>query len=355
MVRVSIIGASGYAGADIVRLLAGHKECEIIHLVAKSQSGKTIEEIFPSFGYLSAVKGMPVESVDDFPLDSAKVPFIDEADVVFLALPHGTSSPFVRRCLDKGVRCIDLGADFRFRDVSVYEQWYGKHPEPALCRDTVYGLPELHREQIKGQQFIANPGCYVTGATLAMYPLVKEGLVNLDSLIFDSKSGVSGAGRGLKQGSLYGECSESIKAYGVASHRHTPEIEQNLSEAAGKDIVVSFTPHLTPMNRGILTTAYASLNDKGRYADIAAVFDEYYGKEFFVRVLSDEKMPETKWVQGTNFAVIGFKKDIRTGRIIVCSAIDNLVKGAAGQAVQNMNLMFGFDEAEGLRLLPVFP
>lgn len=354
MVNVTIVGASGYAGADLIRILINHKDCRIVHLVAKDSKNKTIDEIFPSLGYMSYLHGMVVEDVDkDFSLDNN--PCIDEADVVFLALPHGVSAPFVKACIEKGKKVIDLGADFRFRDVSVYEAWYGKHSEPELCKDAVYGLVEIHRDQIAGQQFIANPGCYVTGATLAMFPLVKEGLVSPDSLIFDSKSGISGAGRGLKEGSLYGECSESIKAYGVANHRHTPEIEQNLSEAAGRPVTVNFTPHLTPMNRGILTTAYATLTEKGKAADLEEVFRSYYEKEYFIKVLPKGKMPETKWIQGTNFVVLGFTVDERTGRVIVCTVLDNLVKGAAGQAVQNMNIICGFDETEGLSLLPVYP
>lgn len=351
MVKITIIGASGYAGAELIRILANHPHCEFAHLVAKGSQNKTLGEIFPSLGYATGLQNIVVEDVDG----ADDFTFVDDADVVFTALPHGASQPFVRRCAEKGIKVIDLGADFRFRDVDVYEQWYGRHTYPEMCKDTVYGMVELHREQIKGQQVIANPGCYVTGATLAMYPLVKEGLVDLSTLIFDSKSGVSGAGRGLKEGSLYGECSESIKPYGVAGHRHTPEIEQNLSEAAGKELVINFTPHLTPMNRGILTTAYATLNEKGRKTDLAAVFEKYYGDEHFIRLLSQGKMPETKWIQGTNFVVLGFAVDPRTHRVIVCTVLDNLVKGAAGQAVQNMNLMCGFEETEGLSMLPVYP
>ncbi|MBQ1252685.1 MAG: N-acetyl-gamma-glutamyl-phosphate reductase, partial [Firmicutes bacterium] len=309
MIRVTIIGASGYAGAELIRILANHKECEIAHLVAKSQGGKSLGEVFPSLGYLTGLQDMILEDVND-----EEQKFLNDVDVVFMALPHGASAPFVRRCIEKNIKAIDLGADFRFRDVDTYEAWYGKHTYPEICKDTVYGLVEVKREQIKGQQFIANPGCYVTGATLAMYPLVKEGLVDLNSLIFDSKSGISGAGRGAKEAFLYGECSESIKAYGVASHRHTPEIEQNLGEAAGEAVTINFTPHLTPMNRGILTTAYATLNEKGKEADLAAVFEKYYGDEFFIKLLPAGKMPETKWIQGTNFVVLGFTTDPRTGR-----------------------------------------
>ena len=354
MTDVTIIGASGYAGAELIRILANHKECKIRHLVAKGSKNRCFEDVFPSLGYLTELRGMLVGDVDeDFSLKTA--PALNDTDVVFLALPHGASVPFVKACLEKNKNVIDLGADFRFHDVATYERWYGHHEAPELCPDTVYGLVEMHRDLIPDHGLIANPGCYVTGATLAMLPLVEAGCVDLDSLIFDSKSGISGAGRGLKEGSLYGECSESIKAYGVASHRHTPEIEQNLSEAAGGPLTISFTPHLTPMNRGILTTAYAKLNEKGKKADLEAIFRNRYEGEPFIRVLPRGKMPETKWIQGTNFVIIGFTVDPRTERVIVCSVLDNLVKGAAGQAVQNMNVMYGFDEREGLTMLPIFP
>ena len=357
--KITIIGASGYAGAELIRILAHHKECHIVHLVAKDSGNKTLGELYPALAYAAGLEDQIVEDVGDLFLNNAfaagREGFLDDADAIFLALPHGASVPFVRRALAKGKKVIDLGADFRFHDVATYEAWYGKHAYPELCAATVYGMVELHREQIRGQQFISNPGCYVTGATLALYPLVKEGLVDLKTIIVDSKSGISGAGRGAREAFLYGECAESIKAYSVAGHRHTPEIEQNLSEAAGEDVVINFTPHLTPMNRGILTTAYASLKEKERVEDIATVFRKCYGKERFIHLLPEARMPETKWVQGTNDVFIGFTVDPRTNRVIVCSVLDNLVKGAAGQAVQNMNLMCGFDEAEGLDLSPVYP
>lgn len=360
MVNVTVIGASGYAGAELIRILTNHKECNIVHLVAKDSGNRTLGQIYPALAYAAVgLKDQIVEDVGDLFCDHAfqegKEGFIDDADIVFLALPHGASVPFVRRILAKGKKAIDLGADFRFRDVATYEQWYVKHEYPELCRNTVYGMVELNRERIKGQQFIANPGCYVTGATLALYPLIKEGLLDLQSIIIDSCSGVSGAGRGPKEASLFAECNDNMKAYGVTSHRHTPEIEQNFSEAAGEKVIINFTPHLVPMDRGILTTAYATLNGKGRASDLEAVFQRYYGNEFFVRLLETGKMPETKWSQGTNFVYLGFTVDQRTNRVIVCTALDNLVKGAAGQAVQNMNLICGFDEREGLTMLPVYP
>ncbi len=346
MIGVAVIGASGYAGAEIVRLLASHKEVEIRYLGANTKKGLAFGDLFPCYGPLGAM----VFGENDPDI------YLADTDVVFLALPHGLSVPHVLAVLKAGKKVIDLGADFRFRDVDVYESWYKvQHEARAISEKAVYGLPELYREQIRGEQLIANPGCYPTGATLALYPLVKAGLIDLDSIIFDSKSGISGAGRGLKEGSLYCESAESLKAYGVGTHRHTPEIEQNLTEAAGEKVTLSFTPHLVPMSRGILTTAYARLNQKGLKADIGAVFDEAYGDEYFVQVLPEGSFPQTKWVQGTNFAALGYKVDGRTGRVVVSTAIDNLGKGAAGQGIQNMNLLFGFEENEGLRQMPLFP
>lgn len=346
MIGVAVIGASGYAGAEIVRILANHREADIRYLGANTKKGQTFGSLFPCYGPC----GSMVMGADDPDL------YLSRADVVFLALPHGLSVPHVRAVLAAEKKVIDLGADFRFRDVDVYEAWYGvTHEAREISEKAVYGLPELHRSRIPGESLIANPGCYPTGATLALYPLVEAGLVDLDTIIVDSKSGISGAGRGLKDGSLYCEAAESIKPYGVAGHRHTPEIEQNLSEAAGKAVTLTFTPHLVPMSRGILTTAYAKLNEKGLAADIGAIYEEAYGGEYFVRLLPRGQWPQTKWVQGTNFAVIGHTVDRRTGRVVVSSAIDNLGKGAAGQAVQNMNLLFGLDENEGLRQMPLFP
>ncbi len=346
MIGVAVIGASGYAGAEIVRLLANHRETEIRYLGANTKKGMAFGELYPCYGPMGAM----IFAEDDPAL------YLDGVDVVFLALPHGLSVPHVKAALKAGKKVIDLGADFRFRDVDVYEHWYKvRHEAREISENAVYGLPELYRSRILGESLISNPGCFPTGATLALYPLVKAGLVELDSIIIDSKSGISGAGRGLKEGSLYCESAESIKAYGVASHRHTPEIEQNLGEAAGEKLTVSFTPHLVPMSRGILTTAYARLNKKGLKTDIAEVFAKAYTGEFFVQSLPAGQWPQTKWVQGTNFAVIGHTVDPRTDRVVVSSAIDNLGKGAAGQAIQNMNLLFGFEENEGLRQFPLFP
>ena len=253
-------------------------------------------------------------------------------------------------------KIVDLSADFRLKDVKVYEQWYKiTHASPQYLPEAVYGLCEINREDVKKARLVANPGCYTTCSILTAWPLVKEGLIDANTLIVDAKSGTSGAGRGAKTDNLFCEVNESIKAYGVATHRHTPEIEEQLSYAAGSPVTVSFTPHLVPMNRGILVTAYASLTRDVTWEEVRAAYEKYYGKEYFIRLLDKGVCPQTRWVEGSNFVDIGFQLDPRTKRVVMMGALDNLVKGAAGQAVQNMNLMFGLDETEGLRLVPVFP
>ena len=253
-------------------------------------------------------------------------------------------------------KVIDLSADFRIKDVSVYEAWYGmQHKSPQFIKEAVYGLCEINREAVRNARLIANPGCYPTCSILSIYPLAKEGLIDMDTLIIDAKSGVSGAGRGAKTANLYCEVNESIKSYSVTTHRHTPEIEEQLSYASGRKVILNFTPHLVPMNRGILVTSYAVLNKKVSYQEVKAVYDSYYENEYFIRVLKQDYYPETRWVEGSNFVDVNFKIDERTNRIIMMGAMDNLVKGAAGQAVQNMNLMFDFKETEGLQTVPLFP
>ena len=282
------------------------------------------------------------------------------ADVIFTATPQGLCASLVSEDILSKVRIIDLSADFRLKDVSVYEKWYKiEHKAPSFIDEAVYGLCEINRDKIRNARLIANPGCYTTCSILTAYPLIKEGLIDPDTLIVDALSGVSGAGRGAKVANLYCEVNESAKPYGVASHRHTPEIEEQLGYAAGKEITINFTPHLVPMNRGILATEYATLVKKNgnlpSNEDIKSAYEKYYGNEKFIRLLDDGVCPETRWVEGSNYADIGFKIDERTGRIIMMGTIDNLVKGAAGQAVQNMNIMFGLDEATGLDLVPLFP
>ncbi len=346
MIKVGIIGATGYAGGELVRLLLGHKDAEIVWYGSRSYVDQKYASVYQNMFQLVDAKCM----------DDNMEALADQADVIFTATPQGLCASLVNEEILSRTKVIDLSADFRLKDVKVYEDWYRlKHAAPQFLDEAVYGLCEINRESIKGARLIANPGCYPTCSTLSIYPLVKEGLIDPATIIIDAKSGTSGAGRGAKTDNLYCEVNENIKAYGVASHRHTPEIEEQLSYAAGKPVVLNFTPHLVPMNRGILITAYASLTKKVSYEDVKAIYDRYYENEYFVRVLDKDVCPQTKWVEGSNFVDVNFKIDPRTNRVIMMGAMDNLVKGAAGQAVQNMNLLFGFDEAEGLRMPPLFP
>ena len=280
----------------------------------------------------------------------------DQVDVIFTATPQGLCASLVNEEILSKVKIIDLSADFRIKDVKVYEEWYKlEHKSPQFIEEAVYGLCEINREDVKKARLVANPGCYTTCSILTCYPLVKEGIIDPNTIIVDAKSGTSGAGRGAKVDNLFCEVNENMKAYGVATHRHTPEIEEQLGYACGEKITINFTPHLVPMNRGILATAYASLKKDVTYEEVKAIYDKYYANEKFVRVLEKDVCPQTKWVEGSNYVDVNFKIDPRTNRIIMMGAIDNLVKGAAGQAVQNMNLMFGLKESEGLELVPMFP
>lgn len=346
MIKVGIIGSTGYAGQELVRLLLNHPEAEIVWYGSQSYVDKRYSDVFPNMFKLVDDKCLG----DDFPR------LCEEADVIFTATPQGLCSNLVSDELLDKAKVIDLSADFRIKDVNRYEEWYGiRHGSPKLIDEAVYGLCEINRESIAGARLIANPGCFPTCSVLSIYPLVKEGLIDPNTLIIDAKSGTSGAGRGAKVANLYCEVNESIKAYGVTTHRHTPEIEDQLSYACGKEVMLNFTPHLVPMNRGILVTAYASLTGDYDYDTLRAAYDKYYSDEYFVRVLDENVCPETRFVEGSNFADVNFRIDKRTGRVIMMGAIDNLVKGAAGQAVQNMNIMFGLPENEGLRLVPMVP
>ena len=351
MVKVGIIGATGYAGNELVRLLMGHKDVEIMWYGSRSYIDKKYAEVYQNM----------FEIVEDTCLDDNMEELASKVDVIFTATPQGFLAGVLTEEILSRVKIIDLSADFRIKDVRTYEKWYKiEHRSPQFIEEAVYGLCELNRDKIKGARLIANPGCYTTCSILTAYPLVKEGLIDPDTMIIDAKSGTSGARRGAKLPNLFCEVNENMKAYGVTNHRHTPEIEEQLGYAAGKKIVVNFTPHLVPMNRGILATEYATLNKKAdgtlpTYEEVKAVYDKYYKNEKFVRVLEKDICPETKWVEGSNYVDVNFKIDERTGRIVMMGALDNLVKGAAGQAVQNMNLLFGFDEAEGLNLVPMFP
>lgn len=346
MIKAGIIGSTGYAGQELVRLLLQHKEVEIVWYGSKSYIDKKYYEVFQNMFQL----------VDAVCLDDNMEQLAKEVDVIFTATPQGLCASLVNEDILSKVKIIDLSADFRIKDVNVYEEWYGiKHVSAQYIEEAVYGLCEVNREKIKGARLIANPGCYPTCTTLSIYPLLKEGLIDPNTIIVDAKSGTSGAGRSAKVNNLFCEVNENMKAYGVASHRHTPEIEEQLSYAAGQDVKLNFTPHLVPMNRGILITAYANLTKEVSYEEVKAIYDKYYENEYFVRVLDKNVCPETRWVEGSNFVDVNFVIDPRTNRIIMMGAMDNLVKGAAGQAVQNMNLIFGFEETEGLKLVPMFP
>ena len=346
MIRVGIIGSTGYAGQELVRILLQHPDAEIVWYGSRSYVDEKYSSVFGNMVNLVDAKCMG-ENMDEL----AK-----QADVIFTATPQGLCGSLVNEEILSKTKIIDLSADFRLKDVNVYEEWYKiEHKAPQYIDEAVYGLCEINRDLVKSARIVANPGCYTTCSILTAYPLAKEGLIDMSTLIIDAKSGTSGAGRGAKLPNLYCEVNENIKAYGVATHRHTPEIEEQLGYASGEKVVLNFTPHLVPMNRGILATEYATLKKKVTYEEVKAVYDQYYAKEKFVRVLDRDVCPETKWVEGSNYVDIGFKIDPRTNRIIMMGAIDNLVKGAAGQAVQNMNLLFGLPEDEGLELVPMFP
>ncbi|MBQ2752945.1 MAG: N-acetyl-gamma-glutamyl-phosphate reductase [Firmicutes bacterium] len=346
MIKVGIVGAGGYAGQELVRLITQHPQAEIKCMTARSDAGKSYAEVYGNY-----------KEIDERILTEDDLATIaEECDVVFIALPHGVAAKSVTKDILSKTKIIDLGADFRLKDADVYEKWYKvKHENREMLKDAVYGLCEVNRDIIKGKNLVANPGCYTTCSILTMYPLLKEGLVETKGIIIDAKSGVSGAGRNVLQQSLYCERNECVKPYGVANHRHTPEIEEQLGYAAGEDITLIFTPHLIPMNRGILSTCYGRLKDGVTYEDVKAAYEKYYADEKFVRLTKRGVWPETRWVKGTNYLDIGFEVDERTNTVIAAGAIDNLVKGAAGQAVQNMNILFGLDEKTGLELVPVFP
>lgn len=346
MIKVGIIGATGYAGGELVRILSGHKDAEIKWYGSRSYIDRKYADVYRNM----------FQIVDAVCMDDNMEELASQVDVIFTATPQGLCASLVNEEILSKTKIIDLSADFRLKDVKVYEEWYKiEHKAPRFLEEAVYGLCEVNRESVRNARLVANPGCYTTCSILTAYPLAKEGLIDMSTLIIDAKSGTSGAGRGAKVPNLFCEVNENIKAYGVASHRHTPEIEEQLGYAAGEQVTLSFTPHLVPMNRGILATEYAKLTKDVSWEDVKAVYDKYYGDEKFIRVLDKDVCPETKWVEGSNYVDIGFKIDPRTNRIIMMGVIDNLVKGAAGQAVQNMNLMFGLEESEGQELVPMFP
>lgn len=339
MLRVGVLGATGYAGIETVRILMKHPEVKITKLVSHSFVGKKISDIYPNFRNVCDMECCALD-VDDIAAN---------CDLVFTALPHGASKEVIPAIYEKGVKIVDLSGDFRYDSKEVYEQWYGEpHCAPEILEKSVYGLCEIHRDKIKSATIVGNPGCYTTCSILALYPLLDAGVVEKDNIIIDAKSGVTGAGRTEKLPYSFCECTENSKAYKIATHRHTSEIEQELGHAAGEEIMVSFTPHLIPQKRGILTTSYANLKNDMTDDEIYDIFTKFYEGEYFVRVLKPGTLPETKNTAGSNFIEIGFKVDHRLKRVVVSSAIDNLFKGAAGQAVQNMNIMMGFEENTGL-------
>lgn len=338
MVKVGILGATGYVGSEIVRLLSQHGGVELSILTSKSYAGQKMSDIYP------ALKG-----ICDMVLEEAEPEVVAEkCELVFTALPHGASKEVIPKLYALGLKVIDLSGDYRYNDPAVYEEWYKEaHSSPELLAESVYGMPELHREEIKKTRLVGNPGCYTTCSILGLAPLMAAGVIEEKNIIIDAKSGVSGGGRGLSQGFHFCECTESMKAYKVATHRHTSEIEQELSLLAGGDITLSFTPHLVPMKRGIYATIYANLKAPKTQEELMALYHEFYDGEPFIR-LHDKGVPESNFVSGSNFLDIGLCVDTRLNRVIVISTIDNLVKGAAGQAIQNMNLLCGFPETQGL-------
>jgi N-acetyl-gamma-glutamyl-phosphate reductase len=342
--RIGILGASGYTGAELVRILARHPRVDIRLLTADRQAGKPLAEVFPHLGHLALPNLIKIEDAD-----------WSAVDLVFCGLPHGTTQEVIAK-LPRHLKIVDLSADFRLTDLASYAEWYGHaHQAPELQREAVYGLTELHRREIAPARLVANPGCYPTSAQLPLVPLLEAGQIEPSDIIIDAKSGVSGAGRDAKQGNLYAEVTEGIHAYGVASHRHAPEIEQGLSAAAGRAVTVNFTPHLMPMSRGILSSIYVRLDNGATVDGLRRTLEKRYRGEPFVRVLPAGQAPHTRHVRGSNHCLVGLFADRLPGRAIILSVIDNLVKGASGQAVQNMNLMAGMPETTGLEQEPLFP
>lgn len=346
MLKVAICGGSGYTGGELLRLLSKHPEIEVIAVTSEKSAGKKVSDLFP---HLHKYSNLVYE-----PLDREKL--LDKADLFFMALPHGTSQEAVDSFLKNRKRVIDLSADYRLRDAKIYEEWYNvPHKFQGPLKKAVYGLPELYRKKIAKAQLIANPGCYPTGAVLGLYPATKNKLIDIDSIVIDSKSGTTGAGRQSDVAFSYCEVNEGFRAYGIATHRHTPEIEQEISFVAGKNIKVNFTPHLVPLDRGILTTIYAKLTKDVDLKKVLEIYKKAYAKEPFTRVLDEGRYPNVKNVRGTNLCEIGLNVNKRTNTLIVVTAIDNLMKGASGQAVHNMNIMMGFDEKTALDSIALFP
>jgi len=345
MIKAGIIGSTGYSGEELTGLLYKHPNVEIDFLCSHSYVGENFSSLYGNLRRFVDEKCVS---------DEEAFKRISDIDILFTALPSGKALEFGKSAMENKIKFIDIGSDFRLKSKELYREWYNlEHNYLDLLEKSVYGLPELNRSKIKEAELIANPGCYPTVSTLALAPLIKNNMIDTKNIIIDAKSGVSGAGRKASIGNLFVECNDSIKAYGVASHRHTPEIEQNLSELSSEDVKLTFTPHLVPMSRGILSVCYGKLLAEATQENLMNLYKDFYKNEYFVRVI--DELPETRWVKGSNFCDISLRVDSRTNRVIVISAIDNLVKGAAGQAVQNMNLMFGLKEDTGLEATPIFP
>lgn len=345
MIRVGIVGASGYTGIELARILAHHKQVELTVATSRQYAGKKLAEIYPSL----------VGSTELICEDITGQALADKADLFFTAVPHQSAMNIVPDLLEAGKKVVDLSADFRIHDSAVYEQWYQAHSAAGYLSEAVYGLPEVHREEICSARLVANPGCYPTSTILALAPLLKNEGIDTSTIIVDSKSGTSGAGRSAQVGTLFCEVTDGFRAYKIASHRHTPEIEQELTLLAREKVVISFTPHLVPMSRGILSTIYATAHKDCSNQELHEIYTDFYKNEQFVRICSPGSLPATQYVRGSNYCDIACTFDPRTKRIIIVSVIDNLVKGAAGQAVQNMNIMCGFEENEGVSIVPLFP
>lgn len=345
MIKAAVFGASGYTGQELTRILSGHPEVDLVAVTSRRFEGQQVSDVFPSLHGLTSLKYQ-----NALPADIAKI-----CDVVFLALPHGVSMEIAPAFVSAGKKVVDLSADYRLRDVATYEKWYAEHTSAGYVKDAVYGIPELYRLRIKETALVANPGCYPTSIILGLAPALKNRLLDVNTIIADSASGVSGAGREPQTGSLFCEVDGGFKAYKVGKHRHTPEIEQELNELAGEKFAISFTPHLLPVKRGILSTIYASLKRDVTLPELHSLYSSFYAQEKFVRICPAGSLPNISSVCGSNFCDIGLAVDSRTKRVIVIAAIDNLVKGAAGQAVQNMNIICNLEEDTGLRMAPLFP
>ncbi len=343
--KVGIVGATGYTGVELLRLLLLHPEVEITALTSQKYAGVPINQVFPSLRKRFSLK------CEELDVDQIS----KKTDLIFMAVPHKTAMETLPSFYRAGKRVVDLSADFRLKDPEVYERWYQKHTATDLLGEAVYGLPELHREEIRTAKIVGNPGCYPTGALIGLIPLVQKGLISTEAIVIDSKSGVSGAGRDVVLESLFCEVNEGVKAYKIFAHRHTPEIEQELSLLAQKEIAVTFVPHLIPMDRGILTTIYVQLTKKMKTEELLNIFQECYEKEPFIRIDPKGKLPNTKDVRGSNFCDIGLATIESADRAVIVTAIDNLVKGASGEAIQNMNIMLGYPETTGLDVIPLAP